>query len=71
MKAMLLVAIVVSVLGACSPHPPCLSVALDDSAQVFPGTDTVMLLKKSDTIPKPYSSCVTLYSPKKDTIPKP
>lgn len=49
---------------------PCEIVVLTDTSQVFVDGDAVVMAKK-DTVPKPYTKCVTIYAAAKDTVPKP
>ena len=41
----------------------------EDTAQVYSGKDrNQVVMARKDTVPKPYSNCLTLYA---DTVPKP
>jgi hypothetical protein len=57
--------------GRGSPNARCEVLVLEDTTQVFASQDKVMAMSKRDTLPKPYSTCVTLYAAARDTLPKP
>lgn len=49
---------------------PCEVVVLSDTSEVYVEEGFVVMAKK-DTVPKPYTKCVTIYASAKDTVPKP
>jgi hypothetical protein len=75
------VLVVVTLMGgsivvlACPPGPslahPCAHVVVEDTSSFFASSDTIRMVKQSDTVPKPFKTCVTLYALAKDTVPKP
>jgi hypothetical protein len=53
-----------------SSKEPCEVVVLTDTSQVYVEESSVVMAKK-DTVPRPYTKCVTIYASAKDTVPKP
>lgn len=56
--------------GNATARPKCQLMVLEDTTQVYVSGDRVMVARK-DTLPKPYSRCLTLYASARDTLPKP
>jgi hypothetical protein len=74
MKKIMAFTAVASALGACGGDGPgrgrCEEVVLEDTVQIFASTsrDSFVMISR-DTLPKPYSRCVTFIA--RDTLPRP
>jgi len=81
MKTTLAVMVVAVGLGAaaCPPRPgsvavqnvKCQIMVLQDTVRLYAMEHTVMMSTKSDTVPKPHATCLTVYAIASDTVPKP
>ena len=58
--------------GGCTPTggSKCQKLVLEDTTELFVSGKLVMAKSKGDTVPKPYSTCLTFYAAR-DTVPKP